>query len=79
MSRAELERFTTDVQSDPVLETELSQMRNDPQALVQWALKLGYGLSMQEAQGLASSYEELSDEELENVAGGWDGTSGGSG
>lgn len=79
MSRADLERFTADVQNDPVLETELSQVRDDPRALMRWALKRGYGLSLQEAQGLASTYEELSDEELENVAGGWDGTGGGSG
>lgn len=79
MSRTDLERFTADVRDDPVLETELSQVRDDPQALMEWALKRGYGLSLQEANALASTYEELSDEELENVAGGWDGNNGGGG
>lgn len=78
MSRTDLERLTADVENDPVLESELSEVRGDAQALMKWALKRGYGLSLQEAQGLASSYEELSDDELENVAGGWDGGGGGS-
>lgn len=74
MSRFDLERFTVDVQKDPQLAMERSRVGGDPQALARWALSQGYELTPEEAEGLAYSVDELSDDELENVAGGWDGT-----
>lgn len=77
MSRFELERFTADAEKDPGMADEISRLEGDPQALVRWAAQHGYQLTADEARGLAASVGELSDEELENVAGGWDGNSGG--
>jgi len=72
MSRFDLERFTADARKDPGMAGEISRMDADPRSLVQWAAEHGYRLTVDEAHGLASTVGELSDEELENVAGGWD-------
>jgi len=74
MSRFDLERFTVDTKKDPGMMDEVSRLEGNPQALVRWAAQRGYQLTPDEAHGLASSVSELSDQELENVAGGWDGT-----
>ena len=77
MSRFDLERFTADVEKDPGMADEISRLEGSPQALVRWAAERGYQLTLDEARALASSASELSDEELENVAGGWDESGGG--
>lgn len=73
MSRFDLERFTADMKKNPALETECSQVNGDPKALARWAATRGYDLTPEEAEGLAHSVTELSDDELEDVAGGWTG------
>lgn len=70
MSRFDLERFTADTRKDRSMADEAARLR--PQALAEWAASRGYELTLDEARGLVSSTAELSDDELENVAGGWD-------
>lgn len=78
MSSSDLERFTTDLQNNPALADEFASLGEDPDAWVRRASMRGYHLTQEEASGLSSSYVELSDEDLEEVAGGWD-SGGGSG
>lgn len=73
MSRFDVERFTTAMQRDQELEEKFLSRQDDPVALAQWAKSEGYELTAEEVEGLISSYGELPMEELENVAGGWDG------
>jgi len=79
MKNVELERFITDFQKDPALSKEFTHLGDDPEAWVRLATAKGYRLTVDEASGLSSSYAELSDEDLENVAGGWDGDGSGDG
>ncbi|MCP4654537.1 MAG: Nif11 family protein [bacterium] len=71
MSRVDLERFTADLEHAPGLSEEFSSLGYDPEAWVQRASAKGYHLTSDEADGLSSSYGELSLEDLDNVAGGW--------
>lgn len=73
MSRPDLIRFTEDFQNDLSLSDAFNSLGDDATAWCQLAAEKGYELSLDEAEGLISSYGELSDDELENVAGGWDG------
>jgi predicted ribosomally synthesized peptide with nif11-like leader len=71
MSKTELERFRTEMEADPRLQQELSALAGDSAALVHWAAGRGYDLTPAELEGLAGSCGELSDEDLEQAAGGW--------
>lgn len=81
MKRPHVERFITDFERNPAVAQEFTALGDDPEGWVRLAQVKGYELTLDEARGLASGYRELSDDELEEVAGGWDGTggSGGSG
>lgn len=68
---SDLERLMAAAEKDPVLSEELSAF--EPEALVRWAVGKGYRLTLAEAEGLGASFQELSDEDLEQVAGGWTG------
>lgn len=70
MNATDLERLVAAVRDDPAM--ELSCRRGDLGALVRWASERGYDLTLDEAAALAASRGELSDEVLENTAGGWD-------
>ena len=67
----DLQRLTAAAEKDPVLSEKLSTL--EAEALVEWAAAQGYSLTLGEAQGLSATYEELSDDDLEQVAGGWTG------
>ncbi len=71
MSRSDLERFTADLQCVPGLSEEFSSLGYDPEAWVRHAGAKGYHLTSDEADGLSSGHGELSDDDLDNVAGGW--------
>lgn len=73
MSRPDLIRFTEDFQNDLSLAAAFDNLSGDATAWCQLAAEKGYELTLDEAEGLISSYGELSDDDLENVAGGWDG------
>jgi len=79
MSMKDLERLMSDLRSDPTLMNEFRALGESREAWVRWGLERGYRFSVQEAEGLAASRGELSDDELDMVAGGWDGTTDGSG
>ena len=79
MSRADFERLTADLQARPDLLNDLRSRIDDLGGSVQWARGRGYDVTQDELQELMDSDRELSDDELEEAAGGdWgDGTGGG--
>lgn len=79
MSRADLQRFTEDLRADAALAKEFGGLGDDPEAWRSQAASKGYQLTTDEAGGLSASHRDLSDDELEDVAGGWDGSETGSG
>jgi predicted ribosomally synthesized peptide with nif11-like leader len=72
MSLTDRQRFTADFEANVSLKNAFLALGEDPHAWVQLAREKGYGLTVEEAEGLIATYAELSDDELENVAGGWD-------
>lgn len=80
MSRPEMDRLLADLQTHPHLLTELRSLAADPDRVAFWAQDKGYDLTPQEVKELAASDQELSDDDLEQVAGGEeDWTPGGTG
>ncbi len=79
MSRFQTERFIKDFQNRPELSEEFTSLGDNPEAWVKLASTRGYELTLEQASSLCSSYTELSDDDLEDVAGGWDGNGGGGG
>lgn len=73
MSTSDLQRLTNDLENDPALADLFSEIWSDVEAVAQLASERGYSLTTEEAAGLCASWEELSDEDLEQVAGGWSG------
>lgn len=73
MSTAEFDRFLSDLQRDPELMEEFRSLSEDPQVWVRWAAAKGYEISQEEAADLEDTYSEISDDDLEQAAGGWSG------
>lgn len=71
MSRTDFDRFVADLNEDRGLWEEFAAL-GDPSQWVERAGSKGYRLSQEEAAGLAASCGALSDDDLEQVAGGWD-------
>jgi len=71
----EFERLTADLRKDPDLLQELGEI-TDLDRAVQWTHTRGYKVTADELRELLASHRELSDDELEEAAGGdWgDGT-----
>jgi hypothetical protein len=72
MSRSELQRFLGDLRRVSGLSEEFERLAGDLEAQVCWANEHGYLFSLAEAAELGG-FGELSDEELEEAAGGWSG------
>ena len=72
MSRQDVQRFSEALRRDPSLEAEFRDLGQDPQAWQKHALARGYRLTLDEISGLSGSYRELDEDEIEQVAGGWD-------
>ncbi len=70
MSQAEFGRFLSDVKKDPELLKEFKRVSGDQQAWFRLANRKGYDINAADAQALQTS-TELSDADLEKVAGGW--------
>jgi predicted ribosomally synthesized peptide with nif11-like leader len=70
MSQSELQRFLSDLRSLPGLVEEFALHRDDVEAQVRWANERGYLFSFDELEAFVGS-GELSEEELEEAAGGW--------
>ena len=71
MSRNEVERFLTDLQGDAGLRQELETLGQDTEACVRWANAKGYAFTSEQALELGAFDADLSDDDLEQVAGGW--------
>lgn len=81
MSAADVDRLVRAIQKHPDLLAELRSL-DTPGRRLQWAREKGYPLTEEELEGLCESDQALSDDELEQVAGGddgWGGTGGGGG
>jgi predicted ribosomally synthesized peptide with nif11-like leader len=72
MSKAELNRLLEDVRKDPRLLDELRALLRDPEAALLWAAGRGYHLTQEDVAELCDSDRELSDDDLEQAAGGDD-------
>ncbi len=78
MSPTDYMRFITELQASSGLREEVAPL-STALALMSWAGARGYELSVEEAERLLESLEELSDDELDKVAGGEDAWGGGTG
>lgn len=72
MSKVDLERLSQDMTHNPGLRLELEQFGGRSDEITRWARSRGYELADDEANGLGL-IEELDDDDLEEVAGGWTG------
>lgn len=72
MSRNELERLLADLRSNTGLGEGFDRLQGDVEAQVRWAIDRGYSIAREEVDGLVGSVE-LSDDELDEAAGGWSG------
>lgn len=68
---SEVERFLGDLQTNAALRQEMESLGQDRDALVQWANDNGYAFTREEAEDLGAFEADLSDDQLEQVAGGW--------
>lgn len=72
MSQTDYARLMTELQTNSGAREEVEAFAGSAQAVVHWAVGRGYELTLQEAECLLESLRELSDEELDKVAGGED-------
>lgn len=81
MSVSELARLEADLNGNPDLRREVAELQEEPVQLAQWARRHGYNLTPAQVRQLLGTPGELSDDDLEKVAGGDDpwSTSGGTG
>jgi predicted ribosomally synthesized peptide with nif11-like leader len=70
MSSSELKRLMEDVRRDPHLVDEIRALLSDPDAALRWAVGKGYHLTREDVVELCDSDRELSDDDLEQAAGG---------
>lgn len=70
MSSPELSRLLEDVRKDPCLKDESRGLAGDPEAALRWTRDKGYALTLEDIQELLDSDRELSDEDLDQAAGG---------
>ncbi len=71
MSMDDFDRLLGDLRDDAGLRGELEAIGDDPQALVRWGASKGYVFTLESAGKLHEGSEEISDDDLEKVAGGW--------
>lgn len=77
--RDELERFLESVRNDPRRMEELRALLETPDVAIRWASGQGFHLTPQDVEELRESDGELSDYDLDKVAGGEDGWGTGTG
>ena len=69
--RGELERFARDLNANPALLEELKAVGTDPGAVIGFAERKGYRLALDDLhEAISRSGEELSESQLDQVAGG---------
>ena len=72
MDATELERLTSILRRDAALRRALRSQGDDPAAVMGWAREQGYSISHAQAAELTAAFDELSDDELAEAAGGED-------
>jgi predicted ribosomally synthesized peptide with nif11-like leader len=72
MSRIEVRRFMNELQTDPGRLEEFKRVATDFEAALGWTKVKGYDLTEAELRDLLDYDRELSDDELEEAAGGDD-------
>jgi predicted ribosomally synthesized peptide with nif11-like leader len=70
MSSPELNRLLDDLRKDPRLLNESRAVLRDSDAALRWASDRGYRLSLRDIRELLDSDRELSDDDLDQAAGG---------
>lgn len=70
MRSSELNRLLEDLRKDPDLLQESRGLLRDPDAALRWAVDRGYRLTVGDMAELCESDRELSDDDLEQAAGG---------
>ena len=70
MRSSELNRLLEDLRKDPGLLHESRGLLRDPDAALKWAVDRGYRLTLGDIAELCDSDRELSDDDLEQAAGG---------
>jgi predicted ribosomally synthesized peptide with nif11-like leader len=70
MKSTEFERLLSDLKGDDALRGEFHRLGGDLEPTLRLAATKGYPLTREEAAELAQSFHELSDEELDQAAGG---------
>jgi predicted ribosomally synthesized peptide with nif11-like leader len=70
MRSSELNRLLEDLRKDPALLDESRQLLRNPDGALQWAVDRGYRLTVGDIAELHDSDRELSDDDLEQAAGG---------
>ena len=68
----ELTRLTAVLKQDGRLRSELRELAGDLEAMARWTEAKGFTLLKPDLERLAASLEELTDDELEQAAGGND-------
>ncbi|HEY3569662.1 MAG TPA: Nif11-like leader peptide family RiPP precursor [Thermoanaerobaculia bacterium] len=72
MGTDDFDRLLGDLRKDSGMRSELEVLSDDPQAWVRWGVSHGYTLSAESLARLDEIHgDELSDDDLEKVAGGW--------
>lgn len=70
MKSAEFDRLLSNLRSNDALREEFERLAGDREQTMRLAADKGYGLSREEAEELVQSFRELSDEDLDQAAGG---------
>jgi hypothetical protein len=70
MRSAELERLVSDLRGDAALREEFHRLKGDVEPTMHLAAAKEYRLTREETEELAQSFRELSDDELDQAAGG---------
>jgi predicted ribosomally synthesized peptide with nif11-like leader len=72
MSMDDFDRLLGDLRNDPELRGEIENLGEDLEAWVRWGAAKGYDFTLADAARLQEGYgDEISDDDLEKVAGGW--------
>jgi bacteriocin-like protein len=72
MSQIDYQRLVSELRDDPGALQEAAGLTGSAQSLMNWAAAKGYELTSMEAERLLENFQELSDDELDKVAGGED-------
>jgi predicted ribosomally synthesized peptide with nif11-like leader len=72
MSADDFDRLLGDLRTDAELRKEFEALGDDTAAWVRWGAAKGYDFTAEDAARLRERYDdEISDDDLEKVAGGW--------